>query len=116
MLHRFQFLGPCSCLEFVGISWNSGILCIERIAVFMGWVGGIMANDRGDNGREDRIFPWAGRNCERWRNIGGHGRTPRGVEGGGQHRFSKNLTFKRFAAKFFSQVSRRFSEGQKGIV
>ena len=36
--------------------------------------------------------------------------------GGGQNRFSKNLIFKRFAAKFFSKVSRRFSEGQKGSV
>ena len=34
----------------------------------------------------------------------------------GQNRFSKNLIFKRFAAKFFSKVSRRFSEGQKGSV
>ena len=39
---------------------------------------------------------------------------PQGV--GGQNRFPKNLIFKRFAAKFFSKVSRRFSEGQKGIV
>ena len=36
--------------------------------------------------------------------------------GGGQNRFSKNLIFKRFAANFFSKVSRRFSEGQKGSV
>ena len=35
---------------------------------------------------------------------------------GGQNRFSKNVIFKRFAAKFFSKVSRRFSEGQKGNV
>ena len=52
------------------------------------------------------------------RAIGGHGRTPRGgVEvGGGQNRFSKNIIFKRFAAKFISNVSRRFSKGQKGSV
>ena len=48
--------------------------------------------------------------------IGGHGRTPKGFEGGsgrGSNRFSENLIFKRFAAKFFSKVSRRFSKGQK---
>ena len=40
---------------------------------------------------------------------------PGGIEGGGggQNRFSKNLIFERFAAKFFSKVSRGFSEGQK---
>ena len=49
--------------------------------------------------------------------IHGQGRTPRGVEwGGGQNRFSKNLVFERVAAKFFSKVSRGFSEGQKGSV
>ena len=37
-------------------------------------------------------------------------------EGVGQNRFSKNLIFKRFAAKFFSEVSRRFSDGRKEIV
>ena len=36
--------------------------------------------------------------------------------GEGQNRFSKNLIFERFAAKFFSKVSRGFSEGQKGRV
>ena len=38
------------------------------------------------------------------------------VVGGGQNRFSKNLIFKRFAAKFFPKVSRRFPEGQKWTV
>ena len=42
----------------------------------------------------------------------GHGRTPQGgSRGGGQNRFSKNLIFERFAAKFFPKVSRGFSEG-----
>ena len=40
----------------------------------------------------------------------------RGRGGGGQNLFSKNLIFKRFAAKFFSKVSSRYSEGQKGSV
>ena len=43
-------------------------------------------------------------------------RRSRGGSSGGQNRFSKNLIFKRFAAKFFSKVSMRFSKGQKGIV
>ena len=44
----------------------------------------------------------------------GGGGSRQGV--GDQNRFSKNLLFKRFAAKFLSKVPRRFSEGQKGIV
>ena len=42
--------------------------------------------------------------------------SPRKVEeiGGGQNRFSKNLGFKCFAAKFASKVSRSFYMGQKG--
>ena len=37
-----------------------------------------------------------------------------GSRGGGQNRFSKNLIFERFAAKFFSKLSSGFSDGQKG--
>ena len=53
-------------------------------------------------------------------NIGGHGMTTRGpgrgVGRGCKKRFSKNLLLKRFDAKFFPKVSRRFSKAQKGSV
>ena len=51
--------------------------------------------------------------------IGGQGMTRKGGRGkgvGGQNRSSKNLIFKRFAAKCFSKVSKMFSKGQKGSV
>ena len=59
-------------------------------------------------------FGWGG-GLTRNMGIDGYGRTPQGGRGG-LNRFSKNLIFERFAAKFFSKVSRGFSEGQKGIV
>ena len=50
--------------------------------------------------------------------IGGHGRTPppggSRWGGGSSKSIFEKPHFKRFAAKFFSKFSRRFSEGQKG--
>ena len=43
--------------------------------------------------------------------IDEHGSTPRGV---GEIDFRKASFFKRFAAKFFSKITSRFSKGGKG--